>query len=94
MKEFFVKLWSAIKTNWKYILIGTIIAFVYGLTFGLMQMSFMSIIIFTNISMALTMFLGIFYAKLISTDFKASKIGWVILVPILLDLFIIFKLIF
>ena len=94
MKEFFVKLWSAIKTNWKFILVGAIIAFVYGLTFGLMQMSFMSITIFTNISMALTIFLGIFYAKLISTDFKVSKIGWVILIPILLDLFIIFKLIF
>ena len=94
MKEFFVKLWTAIKTNWKFILIGVIIAFVYGLTFGLMQMSFMSIVIFTNISMALTIFLGIFYAKLISTDFKANKVGWIILVPILLDLFVVFKLIF
>ena len=94
MKQFFVKLWSAIKTNWKFILIGTIIAAIYGLTFGLMQMSFMSIVIFTNISMALTIFLGAFYGKLASKDFKLTKIGWTILIPVLLDLFIILKLIF
>lgn len=94
MKEFFVKLWTAIKTNWKFILIGAIIVFIYSLIFGLMQMSFTSIIIFTNITTILTILFGIFYAKLISTNFKISKIGWIILIPILLDLFVIFKLIF
>lgn len=94
MKEFFVKLWTAIKTNWKFIIVGAIIAFIYGLVFGLMQMSFMSIVIFTNISMVLTIFLGAFYDKLTSADFKFTKIGWTILIPVLLDLFIILKLIF
>lgn len=94
MKEFFVKLWTAIKINWKFILIGAIIAFIYGFTFGLMQMSFMSIVIFTNISMVLTIFLGAFYGKLAYTDFKLTKIGWTILIPVLLNLFIVLKLIF
>lgn len=94
MKEFFVKLWSAIKTNWKFILMGVLIVLFNVISFGLMQMSFTSIVIFTNITTILTILFGIFYAKLISTNFKISKIGWIILIPILLDLFVIFKLIF
>ena len=57
MVKVLLQLWNAIKTNWKYILIGAIIAAIYGLVFGLMQMTFMSIVIFTNVSIILTIIL-------------------------------------
>lgn len=88
------QLWTAIKTNWKYILIGAVITFIYALVFGLMQLTFTSIVIFTNVSMVLTIVLGAFYGKLASSDFKLTKIGWTALIPIILDIFLILKFIF
>lgn len=94
MKDFFVKVWTSIKTNWKYIVIGAIIAAIYGLVFGLMQMTFISIVLFTNISVLLTIFLGVWYAKISYSEFKLIKFWWTILIPLILDIFIILKLIF
>lgn len=98
MKTFLKLVWnllkSSLKTNWKYILIGAIITVIYALVFGLMQLTFASIVIFTNVSMALTIILGAFYGKLVSSDFKLTKIGWTALIPIILDVFILLKFIF
>lgn len=98
MKTFLKLVWnllkSSLKTNWKYILIGTIITAIYTLVFGLMQLTFTSIVIFTNVSMVLTIVLGAFYGKLVSNDFKLTKIGWTALIPIILDVFILLKFIF
>lgn len=94
MVKVLLQLWNAVKTNWKYILIGAIITAIYALVFGLMQLTFMSIVIFTNVSMALTIVLGAFYGKLVSSDFKLTKIGWTALIPIILDVFILLKFIF
>lgn len=94
MVKVLLQFWNAVKTNWKYILIGAIIAAIYGLVFGLMQMTFASIVIFTNVSIILTIILGAFYVKLVSSDFKLTKIGWTALIPIILDIFILLKFIF
>ena len=76
MVKVLLQLWNAVKTNWKYILIGAIITAIYVLVFGLMQMTFTSIVIFTNVSVILTIILGAFYGKLAFSDFKLTKIGW------------------
>lgn len=98
MKTFLKLVWnlikSALKDNWRYILIGAIIAAIYGLVFGLMQMTFASIIIFTNVSIILTIILGAFYAKLVAPEFKITKVFWTILIPLLLDIFLLLKWIF
>lgn len=94
MKEFFVKLWNSIKTNWKFIIIGAIIVALYGLVLGLMQMTFTSIVIFANVSTLLTIVLGVWYAKVASPEFKLVKFWWTILIPLLLDIFLLLKFIF
>lgn len=98
MKTFLKLVWnllkSSLKTNWKYILIGAIITAIYALVFGLMQLTFASIVIFTNVSMALTIILGAFYGKLVSSDFKLTKITWTAFIPIILDIFVLLKFIF
>lgn len=98
MKTFLKLVWnllkSSLKTNWKYILIGAIITAIYALVFGLMQLTFASIVIFTNVSIILTIILGAFYGKLASSDFKLTKIGWTAFIPIILDIFILLKFIF
>lgn len=94
MVKVFLQLWNAVKTNWKYILIGVIITAIYALVFGLMQLTFTSIVIFTNVSMALTIILVAFYGKLVSSDFKLTKIGWTTLIPIILDIFVLLKFTF
>lgn len=98
MKTFLKLIWNliklALKNNWKYILIGAIITAIYALVFGLMQLTFASIVIFTNVSMALTIILGAFYGKLVSSDFKLTKIGWTAFIPIILDVFVLLKFIF
>lgn len=94
MKQFFINIWNAIKSNWKFIIIGAIIVALYGLVLGLMQMTFTSIVIFTNVSTLLTVALGIWYAKIASPDFKLVKFWWTILIPLLLDVFLLLKFIF
>lgn len=94
MVKVLLQLWNAVKTNWKYILIGAIITAIYALVFGLMQMTFTSIVIFTNVSIILTIILGAFYGKLVSSDFKLTKIGWTAFIPIILDIFVLLKFIF